>query len=88
MNKDRQIVSELRNFFTESGCGLGIQRIMNVLGTINITERQMARVQVLVGPWKMPMQGLRITDCFNITKHVAIQLTCCHMSRGSNRTRP
>jgi len=42
MNKDRQIVSELRNFFTESGCGLGIQRIMNVLGTINITERQMA----------------------------------------------
>lgn len=56
MNKDRQIVSELRNFFTESGCGLGIQRIMNVLGTINITERQMARVQVLVGPWKMPMQ--------------------------------
>lgn len=42
MNKDRQIVSELRNFFTESGCGLGTQRIMNVLGTINITERQMA----------------------------------------------
>ena len=42
MNKDRQIVSELRNFFTESGCGLGTQRIMNVLGTINITEKQMA----------------------------------------------
>lgn len=42
MSKDRQIVSELRNFFTESGCGLGIQRIMNVLSTINITERQMA----------------------------------------------
>jgi len=42
MNKDRQIVSELSNFFTESGCGLGVQRIMNVLGTINITERQMA----------------------------------------------
>lgn len=42
MNKDRQIVSELRNFFTESGCGLGTQRIMNVLETINITERQMA----------------------------------------------
>ena len=42
MNKDRQIVSELRNFFTENGCGLGIQRIMNVLGTINITEKQMA----------------------------------------------
>lgn len=42
MNKDRQIISELRNFFTESGCGLGIQRIMNILGTINITERQMA----------------------------------------------
>ena len=42
MTKDRQIVSELRNYFTESGCGLGIQRIMNVLGTINITERQMA----------------------------------------------
>jgi len=42
MNKNRQIVSELRNFFTESGCGLGVQRIMNVLGTINITERQMA----------------------------------------------
>lgn len=42
MNKDRQIVSELRNFFTENGCGVGIQRIMNVLGTINITERQMA----------------------------------------------
>lgn len=42
MNKDRQIISELRNFFTESGCGLGVQRIMRVLGTINITERQMA----------------------------------------------
>lgn len=42
MNKDRQIVSELRNFFTENGCGVGIQRIMNILGTINITERQMA----------------------------------------------
>lgn len=42
MNKDRQIVSELRNFFTENGCGLGIQRIMNALGTINITEKQMA----------------------------------------------
>ncbi len=42
MSKDWQIVSESRNFFTESGCGLGIQRIMNVLGTINITERQMA----------------------------------------------
>ena len=42
MNKDRQIVSELHNFFTESGCRLGVQRIMNVLGTINITERQMA----------------------------------------------
>ena len=42
MNKDRQIVSELRNFFTENGCGVGIQRIMNVLGTINITEKQMA----------------------------------------------
>ena len=41
MNKDRQIDSELRNYFTESGCGLGTQRIMNVLGTINITERQM-----------------------------------------------
>ena len=26
MNKDRQIVSELRIFFTESGCGLGTQR--------------------------------------------------------------
>ena len=42
MSKDWQIVSESRNFFTESGCGLGKQRIMNVLGTINITERQMA----------------------------------------------
>ena len=42
MDKDRQIVSELRNFFTENGCGLGVQRIMNILGTINITERQMA----------------------------------------------
>ena len=42
MNKDRQIISELRNFFTESGCGLGVQRIMSVLETINITERQMA----------------------------------------------
>ena len=42
MNKDRQIVSELRNFFTENGCGLGLQRIMNVLDSINITERQMA----------------------------------------------
>ena len=42
MNKDRQIFSELREFFTESGCGLGVQRITNVLETINITERQMA----------------------------------------------
>ena len=42
MNKDRQLVSELRNFFTESGCGLGIQRIMRVLETIHITEKQMA----------------------------------------------
>lgn len=42
MSKDRQIVSELRNFFTESACGLGVQRIMNILGTINITERQIA----------------------------------------------
>ncbi len=42
MNKDRQIISELRNFYTESGCGLGVQRIMSVLETINITERQMA----------------------------------------------
>ena len=42
MNKDRQIISELRNFFTENGCGLGIQRIMSVLETINFTERQMA----------------------------------------------
>ena len=46
MNKDRQIVSELRNFFTESGCGLGTQRIMNVLGTINITERQIASISL------------------------------------------
>jgi 3-methyladenine DNA glycosylase AlkC len=42
MTKDRQIVSELRNFFTESGCGLGVQRIMKVLENINITEKQMA----------------------------------------------
>lgn len=42
MAKDRQIVSELRNFFTESGCSLGIQRIMRVLEKINITEKQMA----------------------------------------------
>lgn len=42
MDKDRTIISELRNFFTENGCGLGIQRIMKVLETINITERQMA----------------------------------------------
>ena len=42
MSKDRQIISELRNYFTENGCGLGIQRIMNVLGTINITEKQLA----------------------------------------------
>lgn len=42
MNKDRQIILELRNFFTENGCRLGIQRVMNVRGTINITERQMA----------------------------------------------
>ena len=42
MTKDRQIVSELRNFFTESGCGLGVQRIMKVLEKINITEKQMA----------------------------------------------
>lgn len=42
MNKDRQIISELHNFFTESGCNLGVQRIMNVLGTIKITERQMS----------------------------------------------
>lgn len=42
MNKDRQIISELRNFFTETGCNLGVQRIMNVLETINITARQMA----------------------------------------------
>lgn len=32
----------MRDFFTESGCGLGVQRIMRVLETINITERQMA----------------------------------------------
>ena len=42
MSKDRKIVSELKDFFTENGCGLGIQRLMNVLGTINITEKQMA----------------------------------------------
>ena len=42
MNKDRQIISEVRNFFTETGCNLGVQRIMNVLESINITERQMA----------------------------------------------
>ena len=42
MRIDRKIVSELKNFFTESGCGLGIQRLMNVLGMINITERQIA----------------------------------------------
>ena len=42
MSKDRKIVSELKDFFTENGCGLGIQRLMNVLGTINITEKQIA----------------------------------------------
>ena len=42
MNKDRKIVSELSEFFTEKGCGLGIQRILNVLGSLNITERQLA----------------------------------------------
>ncbi len=42
MNKDRKIISELNNFFTENGCSLGIQRIMNILKNINITERQMA----------------------------------------------
>ena len=42
MNKDRKIISELRNFFTKNGCGIGIQRVMNVIERLNITERQMA----------------------------------------------
>lgn len=41
MNKDRQIISELKSFFAESNNTKAIQGIMNVMERIQINQRLM-----------------------------------------------